>query len=44
MVDQKNQRVAWSIKGKKWPIMETGLANLTKDTSGALIHFENGEI
>jgi|TARA_R110001592_G_scaffold141725_2_gene363545 hypothetical protein len=23
--------------------METGLANLTKDTSGALIHIENGE-
>ncbi|MFI4851652.1 MAG: hypothetical protein ACIAZJ_21245 [Gimesia chilikensis] len=43
MVDQENQRVAWGIEGKKWPIMETGLANLTKDSSGALIHFENGE-
>ncbi len=43
MVDQENQRVAWGIEGKKWPIMETGLSNLTKDSSGALIHFENGE-
>ena len=43
MVDEKNQRVAWSIEGKKWPIMETGLSNLTKDTSPALVHFENGE-
>jgi len=43
MVDEKNQRVAWGIEGKKWPIMETGLSNLTKDTSAALVHFENGE-
>ena len=42
-VDEKNQRVAWGIEGKKWPIMETGLTNLTKDSSPALIHFENGE-
>ena len=43
MVDEKNQRVAWGIEGKKWPIMETGLSNLTKDDSAALVHFENGE-
>jgi hypothetical protein len=43
MVDKKSQRVAWGIVDKKWPIMETGLQNLTQDTAPALVHFENGE-
>ena len=43
MVDKKSQRTAWSVTGKKWPIMETGISNLTKDSAPALIHFENGQ-
>ena len=43
MVDKKTQRSAWSITGKQWPIMETGLANLTKDESPTLIHFEDDQ-
>ncbi|MCE9544302.1 MAG: hypothetical protein K8T25_02085 [Planctomycetia bacterium] len=42
-VDKKTQRSAWGPVDKKWPIMETGLQNLTKDTAPALLHFENGE-
>ena len=43
MVDKESQRSAWGITGKSWPIMETGIANLTKDTSPALVHFEDGQ-
>jgi len=43
MVGQKNQRVAWTIVDKNWPVMETGLSNLTKDTAAALVHFEDGQ-
>jgi len=43
MADKKTQRVAWTIAGKSRPVMETGLTNLTKDTSPALIHFEDGQ-
>ncbi len=43
MADKKSQRAAWGVKGKNWPIMETGIANLTKDTSSALVHFADGE-
>jgi len=43
MIDQKSQRAAWSIEGKKWPIMETGISNLTQDTATALVHFEDGQ-
>jgi hypothetical protein len=43
MVDKKTQRTAWSIVGKQWPIMETGISNLTKDTAPALVHFEDGQ-
>ena len=42
MVDHKSQRAAWTITGKKSPIMETGIANLTKDEATALLHFEDG--
>ena len=43
MADKKSQRVAWVIAGQERPIMETGLSNLTQDTSPALIHFADGQ-
>jgi hypothetical protein len=43
MVDKKTQRTAWSIVKKQWPIMETGISNLTQDTAPALVHFEDGQ-
>lgn len=43
MVDQKSQRSAWTITGNKWPVMETGISNLTEDTAPALLHFEDGQ-
>ncbi len=38
-VDKKTQRAAWSFGDKKSPVMETGVANLTKDETVALVHF-----
>ena len=43
MADKATQRVAWSVQGQSWPIMETGIANLTEDSSPALIHFADGQ-
>ena len=43
MVDQKSQRSAWVIQGKDSPIMETGIANLTKDEVPVLLHFADGQ-
>ena len=43
MADKKSQRVAWGIAGQKRPIMETGIANLTQDSTPALIHFADGQ-
>lgn len=43
MADQKSQRVAWGVVDQERPIMETGLSNLTKDSSPALIHFADGQ-
>ena len=42
-IDQKSQRAAWGPVGEKWPIMETGLYNLTENEAGALLHFEDGQ-
>ena len=42
MVDKETQRAAWTPEGKNWPIMETGIVNLTQETTPALIHFEDG--
>ena len=42
MVDKETQRAAWVPKGKKPPIMETGISNLTQDTTPALVHFADG--
>ncbi len=43
MVDQKSQRAAWGAAGKDWPIMETGISNLTKEEAPALLHFADGQ-
>jgi hypothetical protein len=43
MADKKSQRVAWCVAGQKRPIIETGIANLTQDSSPALIHFADGQ-
>jgi hypothetical protein len=43
MADKKSQRVAWGVAGQKRPIMETGLSNLTQDSSAALVHFADGQ-
>jgi hypothetical protein len=43
MADKKSQRVAWGVSGQDRPIMETGLSNLTQDTSPALVHFADGQ-
>src|SRR5262249_48650821 len=43
MADKASQRVAWNVVGKSRPIMETGISNLTEDTSPALIHFADGQ-
>ena len=42
-VDQESQRSAWTVGGKDWPVMETGIVNLTKDEAPALIHFADGQ-
>jgi hypothetical protein len=43
MVDSETQRVAWTEVGESRPVMETGIANLTHDTAGVLVHFANGD-
>jgi hypothetical protein len=43
MVDKASQRAAWNVAGKSRPIMETGMNNLTQDSSPALIHFADGQ-
>lgn len=42
-VDKSSQRSAWTVADKSWPVMETGIANLTKDNTTALVHFEDGQ-
>ena len=41
-VDQDSQRAAWGPIGKDWPIMETGVYNLSENQLDALVHFEDG--
>lgn len=43
MADKQSQRVAWGVTNQDRPIMETGLSNLTQDTSPALVHFADGQ-
>ena len=42
MVDKQTQRAAWTAVGKTRPLMETGIVNLTQDTTPALVHFADG--
>jgi hypothetical protein len=43
MIDKKSQRAAWGAVGKDWPIMETGIYNLSQDDAPALLHFADGQ-
>jgi hypothetical protein len=43
VVDKKTQRTAWTVGAEDWPVMETGISNLTKDEAPALIHFADGQ-
>lgn len=42
-IDRDSQRAAWGPVGKEWPIMETGIYNLTENECSVLLHFENGD-
>ena len=42
-IDEKTQRAAWGPVGEEWPIMETGIFNLTENEAGALLHFADGQ-
>lgn len=42
MVDKKSQRAAWTVSGQKWPVMETGIYNLTQKSCPMLVHFADG--
>jgi hypothetical protein len=42
-VDKETERSAWTVAGKQWPVMETGISNLTQDETAALVHFEDGQ-
>jgi hypothetical protein len=42
MVDKETQRAAWTAVGKARPLIETGIGNLTQDTTPALVHFADG--
>ena len=37
-VDKKTQRVSWTMGDNKSTVIDTGLANLTKDEGPALMH------
>ncbi len=43
VVDKRSQRSAWTVAGKSWPVMETGISDLTQDQAPALVHFEDGQ-
>ena len=43
VVDKQSQRSAWTVTGKSWPVMETGISNLTQDQAPALVHFQDGK-
>ncbi len=38
-VDKKEQRAAWTVGSNKEMVVETGLYNLTQETSTALVHY-----
>jgi hypothetical protein len=41
-VDQKTQRAAWTVGDRKTPVYEAGIANLTKNETTMLVHYEKG--
>ena len=41
-IDQKSQRAAWGPVDESWPIMETGIYNLTENEA-CVLHFEDGQ-
>jgi hypothetical protein len=42
-IDRTSQRAAWGPVGEDWPIMETGIYNLSENEAGALLHFADGQ-
>jgi hypothetical protein len=38
-VDRNTQRAAWTVGGRKAPVYEAGIANLTKDETTMLVYF-----
>jgi hypothetical protein len=38
-LDKQSQRVAWRLDGKRSPVYETGLYNLTQDETMMLVHY-----
>jgi hypothetical protein len=42
MIDKESGRAAWTIVDKDSPIMESGIANLTKEEVPTLLHFADG--
>lgn len=42
MVDKQTQRAAWTAAGKARPLMESGIGNLTEDSTPVLVHFADG--
>jgi len=42
MVDKQTQRAAWTAAGKSRPLMESGIGNLTDDSTPVLVHFADG--
>jgi hypothetical protein len=42
-IDRESQRAAWGPVDADWPIMETGVYNLTENEAGALVHFADGQ-
>ena len=42
-IDTESQRAAWGPVGEDWPIMESGIYNLSENEAGALLHFADGQ-
>lgn len=40
-VDRESQRAAFTIGEEKWPVLETGIFNLTKDETPLAVHFRD---
>jgi len=43
-VEKKSQRACWTIGGKKTPVYEAGLANLTQQQTTMLVHRDGGKV